>query len=166
MSKKKGRRTILNLFQTLIAVICCVGCASQVPAITVPATPDNILDIQAIKSRLDMVFIPAEPFDMKKAKVSKEKAIAKAQEVDAPLTEPTGIFAELGYLSDPTLDAMAAKGEKVHPALLTHPLVWIVSYEGVNMPSNGPPGEHHIAHEYNVVIDAMTGEYIMGFIYR
>jgi hypothetical protein len=104
---------------------------------------------------------------MRKAKLSKEEAVAKAQESDAPVNEPTAIFAALGYLSDPTLEELAATGEKVNSDLLTHPLVWIISYEGVEMPASGPPdSEHAIAHEYNVVIDAITGEYLMGFIYR
>ena len=73
----------------------------------------------------------------------------------------------LGYLSDPILEKNAANGEKVDPTLLAHPLVWIISFDGLEIPSSGPPGsEHHIAHEYNVVIDATTGAYIMGFVYR
>jgi hypothetical protein len=127
----------------------------------------NVIDAQVLESQLGLVFVPANPSDVMRAKLSKEEAIVKAQESEAPVKEATSIIAELGYLSEPNLETAAASGEKVDPTLLAHPLVWIISYEGVEIPSSGPPGsEQHIAHEYNVVIDATTGAYIMGFIYR
>jgi len=130
-------------------------------------TTQSIIDTQVLESRLGLVFVPANPSDIVQAILSKEEAIAKAQESGAPVKEATSIIAELGYLNSPSLETAAASGEKVDPILLAHPLVWIISYEGVEIPSSGPPGsEHHIAHEYNVVIDATTGAYVMGFVYR
>jgi hypothetical protein len=125
------------------------------------------IDIQILESQLGLVFVPAAPSDVVQAKLSKEEAIVKAQESEAPVKVATSIIAELGYLSDTNLETASANGEKVDTTLLAHPLVWIISYEGLEIPSSGPPNsEHHIAHEYNVVIDATTGAYIMGFIYR
>ena len=166
-------RVIKKLSLTLIAVMLSVSCASRLstPTLLMTAqpqeTPQSILDTQVLESRLGLVFVPANPSDIIQAILSKEEAIAKAQESGAPVKEATSIIAELGYLNSPSLETAAASGEKVDPTLLAHPLVWIISYEGVEIPSSGPPGsEHHIAHEYNVVIDATTGAYVMGFVYR
>jgi len=164
---------IKKLLLTLIAVMLSVSCASRLstPTLLMTAqpqeTPQSIIDTQVLESRLGLVFVPANPSDIIQAILSKEEAIAKAQESGAPVKEVTSIIAELGYLNSPSLESAAASGEKVDPTLLAHPLVWIISYEGVVIPSSGPPGsEHHIAHEYNVVIDATTGAYVMGFVYR
>jgi hypothetical protein len=44
---------------------------------------------------------------------------------------------------------------------------WIITFEGLEIPSNGPPGsEPEYNHEMNVVIDARTGEYVHWFTYR
>ena len=156
-----------KLFRTLIAVIFCAGCGSPFSNPTALATTESVIDVQAMKNQVGLVFVPAKAYDIVKAKVSKEEAIAKAQESGAPVQEATAVFTALGYLSDPSLETAAAAGEKVDPTLLAHPLVWIISYEGVNIPSSGPPNSpHSVAHEYNVVIDATTGAYMMAFVFQ
>ena len=158
---------IKKLSLTLIAIMFSVSCSSKSVTPTPLVTAQNAIDIQVLESQLRLVFVPANPSDVMLAKLSKEDAIVKAQESEAPFKEATSIIAELGYLSDTNLETASANGEKVDPTLLAHPLVWIISYEGLEIPSSGPPNsEHHIAHEYNVVIDATTGAYIMGFVYR
>jgi len=165
--------TIKKLSLTLIAVVLSVSCAPRFSPPTSLATAQpqestqSIIDTQVLESRLNLVFVPANAADIVQTILSKDEAIAKAQELEAPVKGATSVFAELGYLSDPGLDAAALNGEKVDPKLLAHPLVWIISYEGLEIPSSGPPGSKHaIAHEYNVVIDAATGAYVMGFVYR
>ncbi len=162
----KINRVTKKLSLALITVMLSVSCVSHSTP-TPPVMAQSAIDVQALESRLGLVFVPANPSDVIQAKLSKEEAIIKAQESEVPVKEATSIIAELGYLSSSNLETLAASGEKVDPALLTRPLVWVVSYEGVKIFSQGPPdGEHHAAHEYNVVIDATTGAYIMGFIYR
>jgi hypothetical protein len=164
---------IRKLSIPLIAIMLCVGCVSKLSTPTPPVTAQlketaqSSIDIQGLESQLGLVFVPANPSDIFQKILSKKDAIAKVQESEASVKGATSISAELGYLSDPILETMAARGEKVDPALLAHPLVWIISFEGLDIPSSGPPGsEHHIAHEYNVVINATTGASIMGFVYR
>jgi hypothetical protein len=164
---------IKKLSITFIAVMLGVSCASKLstPTPLVTAQPQETaqssIDIQGLESQLGLVFVPANPSDIFQKILSKKDAIAKAQESEASVKGATSIIAELGYLSSPNLEIVAARGEKVDPTLLAHPLVWIISYQGLEIPSSGPPGsEHYIAHEYNVVIDATTGAYVMGFVYR
>jgi hypothetical protein len=167
MSNAKENRGIAKLFLTLTAVMFCAGCVSQFSTTTALATPESIFNVQAMKNQVGMVFVPVKTSDIVKLKVSKQEAIAKAQESGAPIQEATAIFSALGYLSDPILEKNAANGEAVDSALLAHPLVWIISYEGVEIPSaGGPDSPHTTAHEYNVVIDATTGDYIMAFVYQ
>lgn len=45
--------------------------------------------------------------------------------------------------------------------------VWIVTFEGLNIPSQGrPDSPTTYNHEYNVVVDATTGQAIQEFTYR
>jgi hypothetical protein len=42
--------------------------------------------------------------------------------------------------------------------------VWIVTFYSIETSSSGPPGaSHYVSQQYNVVIDAKTGRYIMAF---
>jgi hypothetical protein len=166
--KTKKLLLAVTVFAILLSVSCTTFDPKPTPQVTIQAQPtsQSVIDTQAIESRLGLVFVPATASDTSRAKVSKEGAITKARE-SAPVQQATSVSAELGYLNDPTLEEMFARGEKVDPTLLSHPLVWIVSFQGLELPSSGPPGStHRFAHEYNVVIDAMTGNYLMGFIYR
>ncbi len=165
MQQAKENGKMIKLFLTLFAVMLCVSCGSQSPTPTTLATQKNILDIDVLKDQVGMVFVPAK--DSNTVKISKQEAIAKAQESGAPVQEATAIFTALGYLSDPSLDIAKANGEVVDSSLLAHPLVWIISYEGVDIPSAGGPNTpRSTSHEYNVVIDATTGDYIMAFTYQ
>jgi hypothetical protein len=165
---RKERLIAVTVFAILPSVSCTTFDTMPTPQVTIQAQPTNqsAIDTQALESRLGLVFIPATASETARAKVSKEDAITKARG-SAPVQQATSVNTELGYLSNPTLEQMAARGEKVDPTLLSHPLVWIVSFQGLELPSSGPPGStHRVAHEYNVVIDAITGDYLMGFIYR
>ena len=43
--------------------------------------------------------------------------------------------------------------------------VWLISFQGLNEPSAGP-GPKVYDHETNYIVDAQTGEILMGFNYR
>lgn len=132
-------------------------------------SPDRI-DIQALKDRLGLDFVPVDQktIDAGSVKITEEDAVAKAQESGAPVKGATAVTAELGYLSNPSLEELSQTSENVDTTLLARPLVWIISFHGLESYSAGEPGTGggKIAHEYNVVIDATTGERLMGFIYR
>lgn len=126
------------------------------------------IDIKALESLLNLTFVPANTtIDTNDTKVSKDEAVTRAMETQENLKDATSVTAELGYLGSPNLVEASNNGEKVDPSLSNGHLVWIVSFQGIETVSSGPPGsDHHIAHEYNVVIDATTGEFIIGFVYR
>lgn len=171
-SNRFDMRKKLLLAATLLPFLLSVSCTTfdpkLTPQVTIQAQPtsQSVIDTQAIASRLGLVFVSAASSDIARAKVSKQDAIVQARG-SAPVRQATSVNTELGYLSNPTLEQMAARGEKVDPTLLSHPLVWSASFQGLELPSSGLPGStHRFAHEYNVVIDAITGDYLMGFIYR
>jgi len=126
------------------------------------------IDIKALENSLDLIFVPADTtIDISLAGISKDDAITRAAAMQEKLTEATSVTAELGYLSNPSLEEAAKNGEEVDPNLDGSHLVWIVSFQGIETVSSGPPeSDHHIAHEYNVVIDATTGKFVIGFVYR
>lgn len=157
----------IKLFLTFITVMLCAGCGAQFSTPTAIGTPESVIDVEAMKVQVGMVFIPAKPSDIVKVKISRAEAITKAKESGAPVQQASAIFTALGFLSEPSLETAAANGEPVDPALLAHPLVWIISYEGLDLPSaGGPNSPHTTAHEYNVVINATKGDYIMAFVYQ
>lgn len=121
------------------------------------------VDIDALESLLNLTFVSA---NMKASDVqmSREDAVARATKTQKRLKDATSVIAELGYLNSPNL---AQEGNTVDQNLAGDRLVWIVSFQGIETISSGTPGSrHHVAHEYNVVIDAATGQFVMGFVYR
>ena len=44
--------------------------------------------------------------------------------------------------------------------------VWLVTYSGAKMEANGPGGGTSTNSEFNVVVDAITGQYLEGYSYR
>ena len=131
----------------------------------VQAQDEQGIDIKALESSLNLIFTPADINS--DIKISKDDAIARATETEEKLKEATSVTAELGYLSNPNLEEASKNGEKVDSNLDGSHLVWIVSFQGIESVSSGPPeSDHNIAHEYNVVIDSTTGEFVIGFIYR
>lgn len=124
------------------------------------------VDTKALESLLNLTFVPAN-MKARDAKMSMGDAVTRATKTQKRLQDATGVTAELGYLYSSNLANMANDGKKVDQNLAANQLVWIVSFQGIETVSSGPPGSnHHTAHEYNVVIDAATGEFVMGFVYR
>jgi len=77
-----------------------------------------------------------------------------------------GIVAYLGKMSDVRLQEASQTGVTVDPTFLKPRLVWIVSYQGIKEQSSGPPGSIvRVSNELDVVIDAVTGERLMDFVW-
>ena len=62
------------------------------------------------------------------------------------------------------LQEAANAGLPVDPKKADMGLVWMVTFEGIESFSAGPPqAPQYVDHEYNVVINGKTGAYIMAF---
>jgi hypothetical protein len=72
--------------------------------------------------------------------------------------------AQYGVFTDPGYGPKLASG-KVQPILENRP-VWIVTFSGLSIPQSGPQPGAAFHREFNVVIDAATGQYVRGFSYR
>lgn len=82
---------------------------------------------------------------------------------------PAGVemLAQFGRFSDDQLARKLPSGA-MQPYFQDRP-VWLVTFSGpgVQMPDSGPKGHvHGFNHEDNVVIDAVTGAYLLSFTYR
>ena len=148
-------------------------------AMPVQAQGIGSVDTKLLQDRLNFTFVPVDPAaTANQVSVSEKDAIAVAEsEQEGRLKAATSVTAELGYLTDTGLEAAASdpglqtdiqKGPvQVDTRLLGKQLVWVISFEGIDTVSNGPAeSKHGVAHEFNSVIDANTGEFIIGFTYR
>lgn len=130
---------------------------------TPPPTP--VVDANLLQKRFGPVFVPAEA--TVQPPVTREQALASAYSLSPGLKNATGVTYTLGYLSDPVLIEGAQRGEKVDWRLADSGLVWILSFQGIQSVSNGPPEvQHYVSNELNVVISATTGEELYQFVYR
>ena len=78
----------------------------------------------------------------------------------------TGIEANLGRLSSSSLQQAARSGVRADPTFLEPRPVWIVTYAGIREVSSGPPGSNHsYSNEVDVIIDAMSGDYLMAMVW-
>jgi hypothetical protein len=102
--------------------------------------------------------------------LSREQAIDMANKQVPDLQNSKGLIgitANLGRLSNPLLQANAQAGEKVDPTFLHPRLVWIVTYAGVaSQSAGGPNNPQATSNEFDVVLDATTGEQLMSFVWR
>ena len=119
-------------------------------------------------------FTPVDPVHPQssgifQAFLSRDRAINAANNYEPYLQKSpdlTGIVAYLGMFSDAGLKASAQAGEKVDPTFLNPRLVWIVSYQGIQEQSSGPPeSEHRFSNELNVVVDAFSGKILLEFVW-
>ena len=102
--------------------------------------------------------------------LSREQAIDMANKQVPDLQNSKGLIgitSNLGRLSNPILQANAQAGEKVDPTFLSPRLVWIVTYSGVaSQSAGGPNNPQATSNEFDVVLDATTGEQLMSFVWR
>jgi len=139
------------------------------PALAQSNLPDgNVLKQDLAKE--NWTFEPVDPAKVTQTILSRNQAIDMANKQFPNLGDTKsiiGITANLGQLSNPLLRASAQAGEKVDTTFLNPRLVWIVTYEGVISQSAGPRGfPHATSNEFDVVLDATTGEQLMTFVWK
>ena len=137
----------------------------------------NLPDGNVLKQGLakeNWTFEPLDPAKLNasgitQAILTRDQAIATANKQYPDLQNTKGLIgitANLGQLSNPLLRSTAQAGEKVDPTFLNPRLVWIVTYGGVNSQSaGGPNSPHATSNEFDVVLDATTGEQLMAFVW-
>jgi peptidase YpeB-like protein len=143
------------------------------PALAQSNLPDgNVLKQDLAKE--NWTFEPLDPAKLNASGITqtvltRDQAIAIANNQFPNLQETKsliGITANLGKLSNSLLRSSAQAGEKVDPTFLNPRLVWIVTYVGVNSQSVGSPnGPQATSNEFDVVVDATTGEQLMTFVW-
>jgi hypothetical protein len=122
------------------------------------ATPQNL-------KYLGLDFVPMQVSDSRaRGAITSEQAIAAALKEEPGLKAATSVSSMLGVLNNLNLQQAANQGVTIGPNLAAMGLVWIVTFEGVDTSSSGPSqAPRYVSHEYDVVIDAKTGAYIMAF---
>ena len=138
------------------------------PALAQSNLPDgNVLKQDLAKE--NWTFEPVDPATITQTIISRDQAIdaANKQFPNLQYTKSLiGITANLGRLGNLLLRSSAQAGEKVDPTFLNPRLVWIVTYVGVYSQSVGSPnGPHATSNEFDVVLDATTGEQLMTFVW-
>jgi hypothetical protein len=175
---KRGKSDLILVLGVLVCVVIVLFFSWKFAEIVVPSTsqpnpPDTNIFAQDLATN-GWIFIPVDPKDPRSAGITqifltKDGAIAAANN-NYPYLQKSpdlkNIVAYLGLFSDPGLQEAAQQGEKVDPTFLKPRLVWIISFKGIKEQSSGPPGsEHRISNELDVVIDAVTGERLMDFVW-
>jgi hypothetical protein len=102
--------------------------------------------------------------------VPREQAIRAAMDtglagVDRAHMSNVEVSAQYGLFTDDRYGQIVGPGRQIRPYLQDRP-AWVVTFSGpgVVLSSHGPPGSRRrVKHEANVVIDAATGQYLMGF---
>ena len=117
------------------------------PAFEMIATPQNL-------QALGMTFVPVDPTDPQATgTITKEHAVSAALKEQPGLIHATYYSARFGWLTSTTIPILAVKR-----------LVWMVTYQGIETSSSGPPGvKHYVSHEHTMVMDAHDGHYIVSF---
>jgi hypothetical protein len=174
--QKKTALILISVFGIIFGIGWLLGHAYSskiIPAHAQSNLPDgNILKQDLAKE--NWTFEPVDPSNLNASGITqtiltsdKVIGIANSQFPDLQGTKSLiGITANLGKLSNQQLQSSAQAGEKVDPTFLNPRLVWIVTYVGVNSQSVGSPnGPHATSNEFDVVLDATTGEQLMTFVW-
>ncbi len=131
------------------------------------APPRDAIDVDLLQKRWGRVFVPADGAAQAYAKVTSEQALVTAYQNNSQLKQATTVYTSLGYLSDPGLNQAVQAGDKVNQIVADSGLVWILTFEGIQTVSSGPPGvQRSVSNELNVVISAVSGEKLYEFTYR
>jgi hypothetical protein len=120
------------------------------------------INVRELESRMGLAFVPADPARTRAA-ITKDRAIAIAQEKNAFVEGARGVAAELGHLSKARQGGVSVAG------LDRQQLIWFVRFQGVESRSSGPPdrngqriGPVGVSNSYTVVVDATTGQILVG----
>ena len=92
------------------------------------------------------------------AVISSEQAVSAAWQDQPDLKSAAILDVSLGRLGN------APGSGSTTSVLAGGPLVWVVSFSGVQSVSSGPPGAvHHSSNEFGVVIDATSAKVLVSF---
>jgi len=133
------------------------GVAAQQPQHYLAATPQNLEYIGLGFTQISFADSRAQ------GAITKDQAIAVASNQGPELKLANGVSAVLGFLHNAGLQRAAEQGVSVNPQLADMGLVWLVTFHGVESFPRSPRAIRYVSSEYNVVIDAKTGRYIMAF---
>jgi len=130
---------------------------AQQQTLSLIATPENLKE-------LGLVFTLVDPADKQaQGSIAKDRAMAVALQAMPGLKDATGSDATLGFISYPNLQQISRAGGNVDSRVAGPTLVWAIVFHGIESVSAGPPGsEHRYAHDLAVVVDARTGDYLVG----
>jgi len=84
---------------------------------------------------------------------------------DQLAAQATQITAQYVAFTNDQYSSVDAQGHRHFPFQNTP--AWVVSVEGLTLANHAPPGKaiaYH--HEMNIVVDALSGKYLMAFAYR
>lgn len=169
--QKKTVLILISVLGILVGIGWLLGHAyanKLTPALAQSNLPDgNVLKQDLAKE--NWIFEPVDPAKITQTILSKDQAIDIANKQFPNLQDAKGLIgitANLGQLSNPLLQSSAKAGEKVDPAFLNPRLVWIVTYVGVSSQSVGSPnGPQATSNEFDIVVEATTGEQLMTFVW-
>ena len=147
--------------------------AQESIALANPATPPALLKSPSLAEigiqLVDISTLPASQFlKLKSSAIEQSRAIEVANSYSAVLPDQTSSVDAKLYLFTDSHHGPVDQNGQVRP-LYQNRLVWIITYKGVvSLLSGGPPdGPHEPTNtESNVVVDAVTGEYLEGFTYK
>jgi len=174
--QKKTALILISVFGIIFGIGWLLGHAYTSKLITAYAQsqlPDGNVLKQGL-AKENWTFEPVDPAKLNASGItqtilSRDQAIdiANKQYPDLQNTKGLiGITANLGRLSNPRLQSNAQAGEKVDPTFLNPRLVWIVTYGGVySQSAGGPNSPQATSNEFDVVLDATTGEQLMAFVW-
>jgi hypothetical protein len=157
----------------LLMISLIVKYAQENTALANPVTPPALLKSPSLAEMgiqlVDISLLPASQFlELKSSAIEQSRAIGVANSYSAVRPEQvSSVIAKLYLFTDSHHGPVDYSGQ-VRP-LYQNRLVWIVTYKGeVSLLSGGPPdGPHDSTNaESNVVVDAVTGEYLEGFSYK
>jgi hypothetical protein len=178
MFARRGKSGIILIF----VVVVCVGIglflswkfAEKIVPVPPQTNPTDKIAFAQDLAGEGWIFTPVNPKDpsasgITQIVITKDRAVAAANSSDNNIQKSpdlTGIATYLGLMSNSGLQAAAQAGVNVDPTFLKPRLVWIVSYKGIRQQSSGPPGsEVHFSNELDIVIDAVTGERLLEFVW-
>ena len=152
------------------------GPADPVPTVT-PVTPsgDGPLDPATLADAFGIHFTiqavdnggrPTLPNGQQG--VSREQAIRAAMDHSlVQVDQAHNLLPNVQVLAQYGLFTRARPGRQLHPNVQNRP-AWVITFSGpgVVIYPSGPAAPGSVHHEVTVVIDAATGEYLLGYSYR
>ena len=174
--QKKTALILISIFGIIVGIGWLLGhtySSKLFPAYAQSQLPDGNVLKQGFATE-NWTFEPVDPAKLNASGItqtilSRDQAIdiANKQYPDLQNTKGLiGITANLGQLSNPLLQSNAQAGEKVDPTFLNPRLVWIVTYGGVySQSAGGPNSPQATSNEFDVMLDATTGEQLMAFVW-